>query len=202
MITLEKLISIDKNDMEDASKTIDKYDLPLIVEWLSEKDDKIRYQAFLLLKSRSPYYDDVYPFWEKFVEKLKSQNSYQRSIGLMLIAENVRWDKLNKFDDIMNEYFVILDDEKPITIRQCIQSFSKIVPYKNCLHLRIANRLMAININEIKETMRKLILIDILSILAMIRKYQTNDDIENYILRALTGGLLDKKLIKQIESML
>ena len=202
MITLEKLISIDKNDLEEASKTIDKNDLPLIIDWLSEKNDKIRYHTFLLLQNRSLYYDDVYPFWEKFVEKLKSGNSYQRSIGLMLIAENARWDKVNRFDDIIDEYFAILDDEKPITIRQCIQSFSKIIPHKNHLHIKIANKIMAIDITKIKETMQKLIQIDILSILAIIRRYQTDEDIENYIYHALTGGLLDKKSIKQVESML
>jgi hypothetical protein len=202
MITLESLVSIDKNDLQEASKSIDKNDLPRIIEWLSEKDDRVRYQAFLLLQNRSLYCDDVYPFWEKFAVKLKSENSYQRSIGLMLIAENTKWDKANKLNDIMDEYFSILNDEKPITVRQCIQSFGKIIPYKNHLHLEIANKIMAINITEIKETMRKLILIDILSILAMIKKYQTNDDIENYIFHAHTSGLLDKKSIKQVESML
>ena len=83
MITLESLMSIDKNDLQEESKTIDKNDLPLIIDWLSEKDDKIRYQAFLLLQNRSLYLDDLYPFWEIFVLKLKSSNSYQRSIGLM-----------------------------------------------------------------------------------------------------------------------
>lgn len=35
---------------------------------------------------------DVYPFWDTFRAKLNSDNSYQRSIGIMLIAENTRWD--------------------------------------------------------------------------------------------------------------
>ena len=202
MITLESLMSIDKNDLQEESKTIDKNDLPLIIDWLSEKDDKIRYQAFLLLQNRSLYFDDVYPFWGIFVLKLKSSNSYQRSIGLMLIAENTKWDKDNRFDDIKDEYFAILNDEKPITVRQCIQSLSKIIPYKNHLHMEIANKLMYINITKVKETMRKLMLLDILGVLAMIRKYQENDDIENYIQHTLTGGVLDKKSIKQVESML
>ena len=95
-----------------------------------------------------------------------------------------------------------MNDEKPITVRQCIQSLSKIIPYKNHLHMEIANKLMYINITKVKETMRKLMLLDILGVLAMIRKYQENDDIENYIQHALTGGFLDKKSIKQVESML
>lgn len=202
MITLENLMSIDKSDLQEVSKTLDKDDLPQLIGWLSEKDDKIRYQAFLLLQSRSAYFDDVYPYWQEFAKKLDSENSYQRSIGVMLIAESARWDRENKLDDIMDKYFTILNDEKPITIRQCIQSLGRIVPYKAHLHMEIAHKLMSINITEIRETMRKLILLDILSVLSAIRRYKTNDDIEGYILHAITGGLLDKKSIKQVESML
>jgi hypothetical protein len=55
---------------------------------------------------------------------------------------------------------------------------------------------------DIQPTMRKLVLIDILNILVLIKKHHPSDEIETYILKALTGGLLDKKAIKQIESML
>lgn len=202
MITIEKLMSINENDLQEYSKTIDKDDLEQLIEWLSEKNDKIRYQSLLLLKNRSLYFDDVYQFWDEFREKLKSQNSYQRSIGAMLIADNAKWDKYNKLDDIIEEYFILLDDEKLITVRQCIQALQNIVPYKKQLHFKIASRIMAINICDIKETMRKPILLDILNVLAMIRKYQTTDEIDEYISNALLGGLLDKKSKKQIEAVL
>ena len=68
--------------------------------------------------------------------------------------------------------------------------------------MKIANKLMSINIMDIRATMQKLILIDILEALAMIRKYQTNNEIESYILNALSGGVLDKKAAKQVEAML
>ena len=61
---------------------------------------------------------------------------------------------------------------------------------------------MDIDISNIRATMQKLVLLDILEILSMIRKYRTNDRIESYILNALSGGLLDKKAIKQVESMM
>lgn len=202
MLTVEQLLSFDKKNMQEISKTISKDDLPQLVQWLTEKDDTIRYQSFLLLQNRSLHFDDVYPFWNTFRQKLKSENSYQRSIGLMLIADNAKWDKDERLEDTIEEYLLLLNDEKPITVRQCIQSLCKIVPNKNQLHQKIANKIMAVNIADVKETMRKLILIDILGILAMIRKHQTNDEIENYIFQALTGGLLDKKSIKQVESML
>jgi len=44
----------------------------------------------------------------------------------MLIAENVRWDEQNRMEDTMDEYLELFNDEKPITIRQCIQSLGKV----------------------------------------------------------------------------
>jgi hypothetical protein len=51
----------------------------------------------------------------------------------------------------------------------------------------------------IKDTMRKSILLDILNVLLIIRKEQKNDEIDNFILNALSGEILDKKSKKQIE---
>lgn len=202
MITTQSLMSIDKNDLLEASKTIDNSDLPQIVEWLSEKDDKIRYQAFLMLQYRSQYLNDVYEFWDTFRNKLTSKNSYQRSIGLMLIAENTKWDLENRLLNIIDEYLALLNGEKPITIRQCIQSLSKIVPYKPDLYDKITEKLITFNFAAVKETMRKLIMLDILNILIIIRKAQKSDKIDNFILTALSGEILDKKSKKQIEAAL
>ncbi|MHB1392975.1 MAG: hypothetical protein ACYCYE_07850 [Clostridia bacterium] len=202
MLTIEKLLSFEKDDLQEASKTIIGDDLHQLVNWLSEKDDTIRYHSFLLLQHRSKDFSDVYPYWDIFCEKLKSINSYQRSLGLMLIAANTKWDLDNRIDYIIDEYLSLLYDEKPITVRQCIQALSEIVPYKSHLHMKIADKMMSINIADIRATMQKLILSDILAVLAMIRKYQTNNEIESYILNAFSGGVLDKKAIKQVEAML
>lgn len=50
MIDLEDLMSIPKNELQEASKAPDKEDLPQLVEWLTSGGDNIRYQAFLLLQ--------------------------------------------------------------------------------------------------------------------------------------------------------
>lgn len=56
MITLESIMSISKSDIQEASKVLNKDDVPQLVEWLSLKDDNIRYQAFLLLQNRSLFF--------------------------------------------------------------------------------------------------------------------------------------------------
>ncbi len=202
MISIESIMSIDKSNMQEASKTVIKDEIPQLVDWLSLKDDNIRYQALLLLQNRSVLFDDVYPYWDTFRNKLKSDNSYQRSIGLMLIAENTKWDTKNQMDNTIDEYLELLNDEKPITIRQCIQALGKVVPYKPNLNNKIAGRLISFNLMAIKETMRKSILLDILNILLVIRKELKTDEIESFILNALSGEILDKKSKKQIEALL
>ena len=54
----------------------------------------------------------------------------------------------------------------------------------------------------VKETMRKSILLDILNVLLIIRKELKTDEVENFILNALSGEILDKKSKKQIEALL
>jgi hypothetical protein len=120
----------------------------------------------------------------------------------MLIAENVKWDTENRMEDTIDEYLQLLNDEKPITIRQCIQSLGKIAFSKSGLNDKIASRLMSINLMDIKETMRKSILLDILNVLLVVRKEHKTDEMENFILNALSGGMLDKKAKRQVEALL
>ena len=193
MIDLKSIMSIPNSDLQGAAQALDKSDIPQLVEWLALKDDDIRYKAFLLLQSRSTLYNDVYPFWDTFREKLSSDNSYQRSIGLMLIAENVRWDAENHMEDIIDEYLACLKDEKPVTIRQCIQSLGKIASIKPELNNSIASALISFDIMAVKETMRKSILSDILNVLLIIRQEYKTDEIESFIFTALSGEILDKR---------
>lgn len=193
---------VDKSALQEEAKKLNKDDISRIVERLSLKDDNARYQAFLLLQNRSIFFDDVYPHWDIFRSKLKSDNSYQRSIGLMLIAENARWDTERRMENTIDEYLELLNDEKPITIRQCIQSLEKIVVYKPGLNNKIAAALISFDFMSAKETMRKSILLDILDILLIIRKNLKKDDVDSFILNALSGEVLDKKSKKRIEALL
>jgi hypothetical protein len=156
----------------------------------------------LLLQYRSARYPDVYPFWNLFLEKLKSDNSYQRSIGLQLMTENTRWDMPGRFEESINRYLSFCDDEKPVVVRQCIQGLEKIVPHKKELRGDITEKLISIHIIDRKETQRKILLQDILRVLIMINQIEKNDRIDSYITRAMTGDILDKTAKKEIGKLL
>lgn len=197
-----KMITIETEALPDAAAKLDAEEIAQLVRLLSEKEDNIRYQAFLLLQHRSRLKEDVYPYWDEFRAMLKSDNSYHRTIGLTLIADNARWDHSNRLSCDIDAYLMLLQDEKPITARLCIQSLQYIIPYKPELHEKIINRLLHLDLLDIRETMRKLVLMDILNIVMLLRKERSSPDIEKYISDALMGEILDKKSKKLLEAML
>ena len=202
MITTESILSMDKGALQEAAKSLSNDDILQLVEWLALQDDNLRYRAFLLLQNRSISCSDVYPYWNAFRDKLTSDTSYQRSIGLMLLAANAKWDTENRMAYTIDEYLERLHDEKPITVRQCIQGLAQIVPYQPDVLGKIAEILISFNLLEIKETMRKSILMDIVNVLLSIRKDFWTDELEGYIRKALSDEVLDKRSKKQIEAFL
>ena len=62
--------------------------------------------------------------------------------------------------------------------------------------------LFQIDLNSLRETMRKLILLDIIGVLAEIQKIKRSADISDYFIKAMTGGILDKKTARKLEQYL
>lgn len=201
-MTAPDIMTVSKEQLPKAALALDAAELPMLVATLCEKDDALRYQAFLALQYRSRERSDVYPFWDTFQAKLSSDNSYQRSIGMMLLAENVRWDAQGRMAGAIDAYLERLNDEKPITVRQCIQSLGVIWQCQPELGGPIAARLSALDLMQFKETMRKSILLDALRVLIDIRNVNPSAEADQFIMKALTGGILDAKTKKQVEATL
>ena len=189
------------NAMEYA-KTLSADDMPMLVARLDSAEDKIRYPAFLLLRARSAIANDVYPFWDVFESKLASENSYQRSLGAMLLAANARHDSANRMRETLPRYLTLLTDPKPITVRQCAQALPEILAAKPELAEQIGNALMAVDLLSFKDTMRKLILSDFLDTLYLVRESISSEALEQYFFSALSGSILDEKAKKQLRTRL
>ncbi len=197
----ETLLNIDRNRLDDLSMQLDTSDIAQLVLWLNEKEDKIRYPSTLVLMQRASIAADVYPFWEDFRQKLTKRNSFVRNIGLMMLAANARWASDDKMAETLDEYLKLLSDEKPVTVRRCIQELKLIIPYHPNLHKRIAHSLMAVDLMCIRESMRKLVCFDILGILVLLCKERPNDEIEEYIVHALDGNILDHTFKKRVREI-
>jgi hypothetical protein len=201
-LTVESILEVPKENLPAYAAALGPEDIAQLVIWLALKEDDIRYRAFLLLQEKSRLDSSVYPYFDTFREKLGSENSYQRSIGVMLIAENVRWDTAGKMRGALPAYLKILYDEKPITVRQCIGSLSIIVNTAPVYAEEISKALLMYDVMSVRETMRKLILLDILTVLAEIRKVYGDPKIDAYLLSALSGEILDNKAKKALQKLL
>jgi hypothetical protein len=166
----DTLKEVTKTQIPTVAKALTATDIGFLVETLKEKDDKLRYTAFLLLQAHSRLFPSVYPYWEELAGKLDSDNSYQRSLGLMLLSENVRWDKEGKFGGVIGKYLGCCQDEKFITSRQAIQGLQIVIAATNQYNAQIEVGLSRLDLSVYKENQQKLLKKDAANVLKVIQK--------------------------------
>ena len=182
-----------RQDAQALAAELDPDSISGLIGLLAQKDNEIRYGAFLVLTQRSRTHGDVYPFWDTLCEKLSSGNSAQRSIGVMLLAENVRWDREKRLLKIWFRYAACFCDEKFITARQAIQSLKVWLKEAPHMHTAIVEALTALQPELLPATQRKLILAVIVEVLLLIQDTAQNSKAAEYLFKAVNSGLLDKK---------
>jgi hypothetical protein len=166
----KELETLTKNEIPALAKKLSNADVNFLVQTLAEKDDAIRYSAFLLLQANSREFPYTYEHWSVLEGKLESDNSYQRSLGVMLIAENVKWDKNGKFEKTISKYLNCCTDEKFITARQTIQGLANILEATNKYDKKILQALSQLPISQYKENQQRLLKKDITSILEKLQE--------------------------------
>ena len=167
-MNLSELKTTSKCSISHLAPNLSADDVAFLIEHLTEKDDKLRYSAFLLLQAKSRLFPLVYGHWDLLTQKLTSDNSYQRSLGVMLLAENVRWDKEGKFSKSLNAYLDCCGDEKFITARQAIQGLASIIKIDSRYNQKIKQRLSSLQLDKYKENQQKLLSKDVTAILKLI----------------------------------
>lgn len=145
-------------------------DIKQLVKDLHHTDNSFAYTSFKQLVEESKESNSVYPFFDDFIDMLEDDNSYIRNRGLILIAENSRWDIDNKVDEVLSQYLKHITDVKPITARQCIRGLEIIVDEKEDLVPDIKKALYNANIEKYPSSMRELIEKDIARVLKGLHK--------------------------------
>jgi hypothetical protein len=98
-----------------------------LMDNLVSTDDKIRFNTLQsILKLTEGQVDWVYDVWDDLFEKLDHENSYQRSIAIMLLCNLAKSDTEDRLADSLDLLLVHTKDDKFITSRQCIQSMWKV----------------------------------------------------------------------------
>jgi len=120
--------------------------LSKLVAGLSDKQERVGYnclRALLLLAEENPLL--LYPHWDIFVELLRSENTYFKLRGANLIAAIISVDSDNRFEDVFDHYYDLLDGQSVIVACYIAGNSGRIASAKPGLQSRITARLLTID---------------------------------------------------------
>ena len=140
-----------------------------LFETLFDKNNGKAYGALCELQAESERSGCVYPFMGRLFDMLKSDNSYIRTRGLVLIAYNARWDN-GYIDENIALFLEHITDEKPITARQCVKLLPLIARDRQGLIRVILSALENAELSCYSDNMRQLVQKDIVDAINEIKK--------------------------------
>ena len=135
-------------------------ELEKLVQALTGSNDQYAYACLKELLAQSENSDAVFAYFDQFAAMVTSQNSYQRTRGLLLIAANAQWDTEGKVEEVLPEYLRHITDEKPITSRQCIRALPQLVAAQPSLAFAVLQALQTAK-PQYADTMQGLVQRDI-----------------------------------------
>jgi hypothetical protein len=124
----------------------DPASLSRLLAGLSDKQERVGYnclRALLLLAEENPLV--LYPYWDMFVELLRSENTYFKLRGANLIAAIISVDSEDRFQEIFDEYYALLDGKSVIAACYVAGNSGRIANAKPQLRAEITARLLSID---------------------------------------------------------
>ena len=146
------------------------------IEELKNKDQKTAYQALKHLLAISETRAEVSYYFDRFVALLQDPQSYVRTRGLLLIGANARWVEEKTCDAALPFCLALIQDPKPITRRQCIQALPSLSASHPSLKPSILAALTNAQIQDVPETMQRLIAKDIQKTLQAIQTQSAEEN--------------------------
>ena len=98
---------------------------------------------------------------------LGDKSSYIRARGFCLACNQARWDDEGKLEAAFDKMSLLLNDEKPTVVRQCIGALHEVALYRPELCERISAVVAAIDFSRYKDSMSPLIKKDAEELLKM-----------------------------------
>jgi hypothetical protein len=96
-----------------------------------------------IISERNP--DFLYPYWDFFINHMRSGNNYHKAEAIIIISNLTAIDKQKKFESISDEFFDNLKSDKTIVPMYLLKYSSIIVNNKPDLEDKITNILLNID---------------------------------------------------------
>ena len=102
-----------------------------ILSKLTSKDTVAGYRLFEQMEKDSAKTAVYYGYIDDFVKLLNSKNAYVRIRSFSLICYQARWDEENRIDKYIDKMLMLLNDDKPIVVRKCLEALHELLVFKN-----------------------------------------------------------------------
>jgi hypothetical protein len=128
--------------------------LKILMNEIQSKNNTVRANAFNTLMILSEDNGELlYPHWDHFQEMLKSSNNYHKYIAVYLLASLTSVDIENRFKNVFDDYYKILEGEKLMTASHVVLNSSRIIFNKPELKSKIIEKLL--NTDELHNGKQK-----------------------------------------------
>lgn len=131
------------------------------IENLYNKDNNRAYKTLLELETMTTESNELYNYFNEFLEMLNNEKTFIRVRGFRLICSLAKWDNENKINKNIDFILSELEDEKGTSVRQCLEKINLILMYKIELTDIIESKVRSLDLSKYKESMRFLIKKDI-----------------------------------------
>jgi hypothetical protein len=103
----------------------------IVCQMVTNSAIMVYYHCYYVVENASRERPDLfYSDWNKIAELLHHNNSYHRDFALEIIGNLTCVDQENRFLELKDEYFSILNDEKFMTGNCCVKNLLKIYRHK------------------------------------------------------------------------
>lgn len=143
--------------MIDQNKPLEAYSDAELIDALNSKNEQESYALLKLVFAENARSDRYYSCFEDFLRMIGGKTSFTRMRGFGLCASLAKWDRENKIDAHLCEMLVVLEDEKPSTVRVALGWIGDMLRYKPYLAELIQKNLGRIDCGKYKDTMAPLI---------------------------------------------
>ena len=169
---------------------------------LESTDDNIRLNALQsLLEITDSKVDWIYEVWDHLLNKLNNENSYQRTLAIILLCNLAKSDTENRLEHSLDRLLAHTRDDKFITSRKCLQNIWKVAATNSFNRKKVLRHLENRFAECADEKHYNLLRQDIIQSIVLLHKVE-NDDALLTKARALIAEEKDVKYQKQYEALL